>query len=187
MKLFIFLLLAGSCRLFGAQTNTPAQKLPEQKVEINSDTGHFDGNTRQMIYLGHVFVTDNVKSKLHCEQLTVDLPSDFGHPTNIVAETEVVLDVLIKGQTNHITADKAIYTYSVVTNVPNVIVTNEIVTFSGGKPSPKVESPQMIMWGDPLVLNVITKSFSGSNYKTIFKETSNSGNGTNSSPFNFLK
>ena len=183
MKLFLVLLLVGSCRLAGAQTNTPAHKPAELPLEITSDSGHFDGNTRQMIYLGHVFVTDNVKAKLHCEQLTVDLPSDFGHPTNIVAETEVVIDMLDgKGQTNHITANKAVYAYSVVNSV-----TNETVTFVGGNPTPKVENPQVIILGEPLILNVNTKTFGGSNYKMILKQTPNSGNGTNSSPFGFLK
>lgn len=176
MKIFFVLLLAGSCGVVRAQTNAPAQTTPEPKTEISSDTGHFDGIKNQMIYLGHVFVTDNVKAKLRCEQLTVDLPPDFGHPTNIVAETDVVIDVMDeKGQTNHITADKAVYAYSVVN-----AVTNEMVKFTGGNPTPKVENPQFTITGDPLVLNLVTKQFSGVNYRTIFKQPPTSGNGTNS-------
>jgi lipopolysaccharide export system protein LptA len=176
MKIFFILLLAGSCGILRAQTNAPAQTPPEPKTEISSDTFHFDGIKNQMIYLGHVFVTDNVKAKLHCEQLTVDLPPDFGHPTNIVAETDVVIDMLDeKGQTNHITADKAVYIYSVVN-----AVTNEVVTFTGGNPTPKVENPQFTATGDPLVLNLVTKQFSGLNYRTFFKQPPTSGNGTNS-------
>jgi lipopolysaccharide export system protein LptA len=182
MKNILILLLAGSGSLIWAQTNTPVQSPPTQLTEISSDSGHFDGNTRQMIYLGHVFVSD-AKAELHCGQLTLDLPPDGGHLTNIVAETSVMIDVLDeKGQTNHITADKAIYSYSVVN-----AVTNETITFTGGNPMPKVENSRVIIWGEPLVLNLVTKQFSGSNYKTIFKPSLNSGNGTNATPFDFLK
>lgn len=183
MKFFLILSLIGSGALVWAQTSTPAQKPPEQEVVITSDTGHFDGKTSQMIYIGHVFVTDNVKAKLYCGQLTVDLPPGGGHPTNIVAETGVVIEILDgKGQTNHITSDKATYAYSVINTV-----TNETVTFAGGKPMPKVENPQIIMYGDPLVLDVVAKTFGGPHYKTILKQAPSSGNGTNASPFNFLK
>jgi lipopolysaccharide export system protein LptA len=182
MKKTLILLLAGGCGLAWAQTNAPAPGPPAQLTEISSDSGHFDGNTRQMIYLGHVFVTD-AKTKLHCGQLIVDLPPNGGHPTNIVAETNVVIDALDdRGQTNHITADKAVYSYSVVN-----AVTNETITFTGSDPMPKVENPQFIILGEPLVLNLVTKQYGGSNYKTIFKPNPNSGNGTNASPFDFLK
>jgi lipopolysaccharide export system protein LptA len=182
MKRVLFFLLAASCGVAVAQTNSPAQKA-ESRVEISSDSGHFDGNTRQMIYIGNVFVTDNAKARLHCGQLTVDLPVDGGHPTNIVAESDVAIDVLDgKGQTNHITSDKATYAYSVVGSV-----TNETVTFSGGKPMPKVENPQIIIYGEPLVLNVAAKTFGGSNYRTVIKQTPKSSAGTNDTPFNFLR
>ena len=165
-----------------SQTNAPAAKPAEPPVEISSDTGHFDGNTRRMIYAGHVLATDS-KSTMTCAQLTVDLPPEGGHPTNIVAETDVVIDrVHEKGQTNHITADRAVYTYSIINNV-----TNEVATFTGGKPTPKVENDQMIIVGDPLVMNLLTKQFSGKNYKTTFKQTPNTDGETNASPLNFLK
>lgn len=188
MNYFLFLWLFGSCGLVWAQTNTAAKKPLEQQVEITSDSGRFDGQTSQMVYLGHVVVTDNVKAKLQCGQLTVYLPPSGGHPTNIVAETDVVIDYLDgKGQTNHITADTATYAYNVVTNAPNVLVTNETVTFAGGQPMPKVENPQIIILGEPLVLNVATKQFGGPHYKMILKQAPGTGNGTNASPFNFLK
>jgi hypothetical protein len=100
-----------------------------------------------------------------------------------VAVTDVVIDrVDEKGQTNHITSDKAVYTYSVVNDV-----TNEVATFTGGNPTPKVENQQMIIVGDPLVMNLLTKQFSGKNYKTTFKQTPNADGETNTSPLNFLK
>jgi lipopolysaccharide export system protein LptA len=182
MKRILLLLLAAAGGPAWSQTNLPAPKAPEPQVEISSDSGRFDGNTRRMIYSGHVLATD-AKSKLRCEQLTVDLPAEGGHPTNIVAETGVVIDrVDEKGQTNHITADKAVYSYSVVKGV-----TNEVATFTGGNPTPKVENQQLIIVGEPLVMNLVTKQFSGQNYKTTFKQTPNAGGDTNATPLNFLK
>ena len=62
-------------------------------------------------------------------------------PTNIVAETNVVIDVLDdNGKTNHITADKAVYAYHLFNPATNVLhsitnvtvyagITNESITF----------------------------------------------------------
>jgi lipopolysaccharide export system protein LptA len=172
-----------------AQTSAAASPA-DQTVEIDSDNGCYDGNTNQMIYTGHVFVTDHAKARLNCERLTVDLPPDGGHPTNIVAETNVVVDLIdSKGQTNHITCNKATYAYGVYTNRFLMTVTNETITFTGGDPLPKVENPQTIMVGEPMVLDVISKRFHVySHYQTIFKHSTNGiSGGTNSSPFNLLK
>ena len=191
MKSLCLLFLSVACAAVWAQTNAPAAK-PEQEIVITADSGRFDGKTSQMVYLGHVLVTDNVKAQLYCGQLTVDLPPDGGHPTNIVAEadlivTNVVIDYLDgKGQTNHITANKAIYAYNVVAGRIGA-VTNETVTFTGGTPMPKVEKGQVIITGEPLIFDVAEKSFTGSHYKTILKQAPKSGNDTNASPFNFLK
>lgn len=191
MKRLFILLLAGSCRLAWAQTNAPmtnmpavsapATNAPEQKIDITSDSFRYDGKTSQMIHLGHVIVTDLAKATLHCELLTVDMPTGGGDPTNIVAETNVVVDLLDeRGQTNVVTADKAVYTYGVVNSV-----TNQLLTFSGGDPMPKVVNPQFTATGEPLVYNLITKQFSGEHYHMEFNVKS--GNGTNSGPFNLLK
>lgn len=191
MKLLLILALAGSCRLAWAQTNVamtnmsptsaPTTNAPERKIEITADSGHFDGKTSQMIYLGHVFVTDNAKTTLHCGQLTVDVPTGGGDPTNIVAESDVVIDYLDeKGQTNHITSDKAVYACTVVNSV-----TNTTLTFTGGKPMPKVENPQFTATGEPLVYDFVTKQFGGTRYHMDLNLKA--GSGTNASPFNFLK
>ena len=184
MKFFVVLFLSGSCSLVWAQTNAAAPK-PEQQLVITSDSGRFDGKASRMLYLGHVFVTDNVKAKLYCGQLTVDLPADGSHPTNIMAETDLVIDYLDgKGQTNRITADKAVYAYSVLTN-KSVIVTNETVTFTGGKPKPKIVNPQATILSEPLIYDAVANQFVFSHYETHFNLKP--GNDTNASPFNFLK
>jgi lipopolysaccharide export system protein LptA len=195
IKFLSVLFLSANCGLAGAQTNTPAKNPTAQEVEIDSGSGYFDGITNQIVYTGHVFVTDHVKAWLNCERLTVDLPPNGGHPTNIVAETNVVIDVLDQGQTNHITADKAIYTYQLLNPVTNVVaaitnvtyaVTNETVTFIGGNPMPKVENPGYIIFGDPLVFNLTTKKFDGIQ-RSFAKPRPGSSNGTNASPFDFMK
>ena len=190
MKRMVILLLAASACLVQAQatapamaaTNAPVAKAPDQEVVVTSQQLFYHGNERQVVYVGNVLVTD-AKSTLRCEQLTVDLPADGGHPTNIVAVTNVVVDARDeKGQTNHITADKAVYAYHVVNTV-----TNETITFTGGDPMPKVDNPQFIIYGEPLVLNLATKQFSASNEKMIFKAAPNAEKGTNASPLNLLK
>jgi lipopolysaccharide export system protein LptA len=179
MKKLLFLLLAGNCLMAAAQTNAPAlsKKVLEQTF-LTSDTGFFDGNKREMIYLGHVFVSDP-KVKLTCEWLAVNLPAE-GQPTNIVAETNVVIDFVDqKGQTNHVTSDKAVYAYSVVNSV-----TNETVTFTG---NPRVENPDVTILSEPLVWDRAANQFHFTNEKMIPRRNFETGNGTNSSPFNLLK
>jgi len=186
MKLFLVLCLAVTGAGIYGQTNTPPAGPKMQQIEITSDTGQFDGKTMQMVYLGHVFVTDNVKGKLHCDQLTVSVPPSGGHLTNIVAESNVVIDYLENaGQTNHITASKAVYAYSVVTNLAT-IVTNELVTFTGGQPMPKVENPQVTILSEPLIYDVTAKKFIFAHYKTILNSKPG-GTDTNASPFDLLK
>ena len=181
-KFLLIALLSIPAGLLWAQANVPAKQAPEQQLEIDSDQGYFDGLTNQMVYVGHVFVTDHVKAKMTCERLTVDIPLDGSHPTNIVADTRVVIDLLEGGRTNHITADRAVYAYSVKSGI-----TNETVTFTGGDPLPKFENSQIIQTGDQLVFNVALKRFSGEGYHTILKKSPGSENSTNASPFNFLK
>lgn len=180
-RILALLLLLSGAGLIQAQTNRPPQPKLTGQLEISSDHGFFDGIRHQMIYQGNVVIT-NAGSTMRCGLLTVYLPPEGGRPTNIVAQTNIVIDALDgNGQPNHITANKAVYSYQVVE-----AVTNETVTFTGGDPTPRVENSQMIITGDPLVLNLATKQFTGSNYRTIFKEASGA-NGTNASPLNLLK
>ncbi len=164
IKLLWVIFLCLSCDPAWAQTNAPAEKPVEQVLKVDSDSGYYDGITNQMVYLGHVFVIYNMKDTLDCERLTVDIPADHGNPTNIVAETNVVVDVLDeKGGTNHITAGKAVYTYqllnpatNVVKSITNVVyaVTNELITFTGGNPRPKVTGRTPLFRGDPIIIDV---------------------------------
>ena len=181
MKTILLLLLAGSCGLAWAQTNLPAQKPPEQDVGVHSDHFYFDGKTRQLVYFGNIVAT-NWQGTLTCERLTIKLPPEGAadsHPTEIDAETNVIVDFVKNGETNHITSDKAIYAYSVAN-----AVTNETITFSGHA---KAENARGWMTGEPLVWDNMADRFSGTDFKTVFKSVPTPGNGTNAPPLNLLK
>lgn len=173
MKIFFFLLLAGSCGLLWAQTNPPVPRSLDQEIGLRSDHFYYDPNARQLVNYGHVVAT-NWEGKLTCERLTISLPpegSADSHPTNMVAETNVVVDFVKNGETNHITSDKATYAYSVVN-----AVTNETITFTGHA---RAENAKGWMTGEPLVWDNIAGRFSGSNEEGHFNIPRNSGNGTN--------
>ena len=112
MKKFVFLFLIASSGWALAQTNLPPAKVAlRAPTQINSDAADFDLNTHQAIYRGHVRV-EHPELKLTCGTLLVDLPTAGAHLSNVVADTNVVIDFNDgKGQTYHVTAAKAVYAY----------------------------------------------------------------------------
>jgi lipopolysaccharide export system protein LptA len=197
IKLFLALCLSASCGIAWAQTNTPAQNKTQQDIYIDSKGSYFDGVANQLVYTDHVIVTDHVKAWLNCERLTVDVPRNGGHPTNIVAETNVVIDFIDGGQTNHLICEKAVYAYHLsdpITNIVNAITnvafastnvsyatTNETVTFTGGPPT--LESSESVGTGEKLIYDVPKKTFSGITSSHLKLK----GNGTNAPAFNLFK
>lgn len=110
-------------------TNAPAAKPKLSETVIEAD-GPADfaqvGHGVRVIYRDHVRVIAP-GLKLWCEWLAADLSEASGHPTNIVAETNVVIDATDdKGQKMHATGDKAVYVFSVQNGT-----TNETVTLTG--------------------------------------------------------
>jgi lipopolysaccharide export system protein LptA len=175
MKRIIFLFLAGSCGLLRVQASSPAPGYSEQEVGIHSDHFYYDGKARELVYYDNVVAT-NAQGQLTCGRLTILLPPESslsGHPTNVVAETNVVIDFLRNGDTNHISSDKAIYAYSVVN-----AITNETITFTGHA---RGENAKGWMTGEPLVWDNIANKFTGTDFKTMLKPAAKSGNGTNAS------
>jgi len=191
----------------GAHTNRPAVSAkPVEPTVITSDSGDFD--QQRLIYLGHVKVT-GPEADLSCALLTVDLPPGGGHVNHAFAETNVVIDFVQNAKKYHVTAAKAVYDYQLVTNqtlnvvtngtvdlgtnatvavdtnatitlATNEVVnltTNETVTLTG---SPKVESVDGTMTGEPMVWNRATGHFFGTDIKIIGVTTNH--NGTNGSP-----
>jgi len=183
MKKSFFLLTMFVCGLAGAQTNgtltvptnAPAVKAkPHAPTEIVSDAADFDLNIHQAIYRGHVKVTDP-EVKLTCDWMVVDLPAAGNHLNHVLVDTNVVVDFMDKGQTNHVTAARAVYDYKVVG-----AVTNETVTFTG---NPVVEMPDMTIYSEPLVWDRTANKYHFTGPRMI----SNDHGGTNSSPMIFLK
>jgi len=145
-----------------AQTNAPT--VSRAPTRIDSDSVDFDMNTnaRTATYLGHVHV-DDPQMKLTCAWLLADLPQGGGRVNHIVAETNVVIDFTDdKGQTNHVTGDKAVYDYSV-----QGAVTNETVTLTG---HPQVENAQETIKGEPIVWDRANNHFSAVNETMIFRQ-----------------
>lgn len=189
MKKLLLLLLAGSCCLGArAQTNSPASQSSRQNVRLGADHFFFSGTTsRQLIYSGHVWVT-NSQGSLTCGKLTLDLPpgnSMDSRPTNVTAETNVVINYLKNGDTNHITCDKMVNVYNVADGV-----TNDTFTFSGHA---RMSNSKGWMTGEPLVYDNVTGQFGGTDIQSQFTVPTKSGNGTNTStkgavsPFNVFK
>ena len=141
--LFPFLILLGAIGPATAQTNAPAVKTNSPPTEITSDTADFDLSAHQAVYRGHVQVV-NAEVKLACEWMVVDLPSAGAHLSNIVAETNVVIDLTdAKGQTYHVTSAKAVYAYKAEGGA-----TNETVTFTG---KPRVETATSTIDSEPMI------------------------------------
>jgi lipopolysaccharide export system protein LptA len=180
-RLLLFCLLAGSCGFVWAQTNLPAKKpAATQATELSSEHLYYDGDARQLVYYGHVWVT-NEQGNLTCERLTISLPpGNDQHPTNVVAETNVVIDTQDeKGQPKHITGDKAVYAYSVVN-----LVTNETITLTGHA---KYEDAQVWQTGEPMIWDCVRHHLDIANPETHIKPSAKTGDGTNSSLPNFFK
>ena len=191
MKKFLFLLpVVGITFAVWAQTNAvvkqpPAKKPAEQDVGITSLAPMIYNQLKgTLIYSDHVVIT-NVQGNLICERLTIDLPpqgSKSNQVTNAVAETNVIINIYKDGDTNHITCDKAVYSYGVVNNI-----TNQTITFIGPSTRPAMmENSKGMTTGEPLVWDNVNKQFSGTDAHTVFKMPADTG-GSNSTPFGVPK
>lgn len=157
-------------------TNAPAPKPslhPETRIEAEGPAD-FDLAGRRVIYHEHVRV-DSANMRLTCEWLAADLPQTGGRVTNIVAESNVVMDAADeKGQKMHATGDKAVYVYRVENGV-----TNETVTLTGNA---RLENAQGWLTGDSIIWDRVHERLSvPSNPKMIFHQAITSSEaGTNS-------
>lgn len=130
-------------------------------------------------FTGNDVVLVNAQGRLACERLTVHVPPEGSpdrHPTNAVAETNLdIVFVSKKGETNHLTADKGIYDYSVIRGV-----TNEVFTFTG-----HVTNLMAKGWitGEPLIWDNVNNSFAGTDVEMHYFPPAT----TNASPLNLLK
>jgi lipopolysaccharide transport protein LptA len=146
---------------------------PETRIEAEGPAD-FDLAGRRVIYHEHVRV-DSANMRLTCEWLAADLPQTGGRVTNIVAESNVVMDAADeKGQKMHATGDKAVYVYRVENGV-----TNETVTLTGNA---RLENAQGWLTGDSIIWDRVHERLSvPSNPKMIFHQAITSSEaGTNS-------
>jgi lipopolysaccharide export system protein LptA len=167
-RIFFPLLLLAVGQMGAAQTNSP-----DVLGNIHSDSGTFSLVGARAIYQGNVHA-DNPRMKLTCAWLVADLPHDNKPDRHVVATTNVVVD--LSGGTNqswHVTSDQAVYDFKLAGGV-----TNEIVTASGNA---KAESDKYIVTGEPLIYDMQSHLFSGTNYTTIFKSSPPIPGGTNGS------
>jgi lipopolysaccharide export system protein LptA len=146
-------------------TNAPAPKpqpRPETLIEADGPAD-FDLVGHRVVYHDHVRV-DAPNLKLRCEWLAADLSQAGGRVTNIVAETNVVIDGTDdKGQKMHATGDKAVYVYAEEEGV-----TNETVTLTGNA---KAEYKQITLTGEPIIWDRAHNRLSvPSNPKMVFHQ-----------------
>ncbi|HEU6446982.1 MAG TPA: LptA/OstA family protein [Verrucomicrobiae bacterium] len=141
-------------------------------TRIDSDRADFDMNARKAFYHGHVVVNDP-QMKLTCDELVADIPQS-GHIQQIVAETNVVIDFIADGdQTNHVTAEKAVYNFKIENGV-----TNETVTLTG---NPVVRNAQGEQSGDVITWDRANGRFSFVHPHMVFSQHLNFMPETNSS------
>ena len=184
-------LIAATILILAGRPTVAAVNSPPGGQEVGVTAKHFvyDGGKQQVIYSDDVLAT-NFQGSLSCGRLTIDLPPEGSldrQPTNAVAETNVVVDFVKKGDTNHITCDRAIYTYQIINGT-----TNDTITFIGSATNPaKVENAKGWMTGEPLIWDNLNGNFSGVNTETHFKVPAQPAAGTNqpaaAAPLNFLK
>lgn len=159
-------------------TNAPAAKPKPSETVITADgPAEFDqaNHMVRVTYRDHVRV-DSPQLKLWCEWLVADLPETSGHPTNIVAETNVVIDATgDKGAKMHATGDKAVYAFRIQNGV-----TNETVTLTGDA---EAHYKQITFRGEQIVLDLIHHTLSSpTNSKTFIVQgnLASSASGSNS-------
>lgn len=142
--------------LVGTATNTPTL--------IQSQSGQFFLRSNVFVYRGDVRV-DNPQMKLRCELLTVEAPKvGEGKFNRATAETNVVIDWVDSQGTNHATADKAVYTYTLTnTAMPPAEhwETNAFVVLTG---NPVVTNAQQTFRADPIVWDRINDVITSSNF-----------------------
>jgi hypothetical protein len=186
-----FLMTATILALAAEAVDAVATNPPPGEQEVGVTATHFfyDGGKQQVIFYDEVVAT-NAQGRLTCARLTIDMPPEGSldrQPTNALAETNVVIDLVKQGDTNHITCERAIYTYLIIHGS-----TNDTITFVGSPTAPaKVENSKGWMTGEPLIWDNVNGNFSGLNTETHFKVPAQSASGTNppaaTVPLNFLK
>ena len=108
----------------------------------------------------------DVYRRLSAARLTAIWNSSTGELSNFTAEQDVVMDATdAKGQPSHATADRLVYTYSMVDGV-----TNKTIELTG---HPQLTNTMGRFTGDPLVWNMGKGTFHARKYKGDFNVSTN--------------
>jgi len=155
-----------------AQTNAPSSSFAGVETYIDSDSGEFDLKTHVVVYRGNVRVNDP-RLKLTCDLLTAQLPERGDRIERIVAETNVVIEMLDEnGQTNHGTGDKLVYTYKVENGA-----TNEMASLTGNPP--RIDTSDGWFTADMITWDLVSKKMHA---EGNFHSGPHATNGTNPPP-----
>jgi lipopolysaccharide export system protein LptA len=149
-KLWTILAVAGCGVALLAQTNAPNAPKPERKPTlIDADSLEFKLESLSAVYTGNVKVNDP-QMQLTCAILTARFRTNNSRLEieNIIAETNVVIDAIDwEGRTNHATADKLVYSYSIVDSV-----TNQTIELTG---NPKLMNPLGGLSGEIIFVDLV--------------------------------
>jgi lipopolysaccharide export system protein LptA len=122
----------------------PAESPPGQTNAVNIATAFYRGNVRAR----------DPQMNLDCERLTVKLPTSGGRIDSILAEENVVIELLDdKGQKTRAKGARAVYTSTVTAGA-----TNDVVELTGDARSgpPTLETEQGTLTGDVVLLDRAT-------------------------------
>jgi lipopolysaccharide transport protein LptA len=198
MKFIYFVILFFSCAWISqAQTNVntngveailalvttnpppPSPRLTPARGPITIQTAGpavFDWNGHWATYSDDVRVT-NGEMTLTCEWLKTNLPQNGEQVTNIIAETNVVINFINKdGQPTQGTGTNAVYSFHVQSGV-----TNETITLTGNPP--RIQQGQNYMTSSNIVYDLVTGLVHFNGPVQGYWAGTNSLAGTNSAAF----
>ncbi|HEY1790131.1 MAG TPA: LptA/OstA family protein [Verrucomicrobiae bacterium] len=159
-------------------TNQPPQRQRGPIIIKAAGPSVFDMYNHWVTYSENVRVTDP-QMKLTCEWAKADFSENWSQATNIVAETNVVVDYIDpKGQKGRALGDKAVYLFQIQNGV-----TNETVTLTGNPPEIE-QGPDYTnhLTGSQFVYDLMTGKMTAPNSTIVFWPGTNSPSGSNSQP-----
>ena len=139
-----------------AQTNTLADEAAETVITSDTANVHYNKTNTVVTYRGNVRV-ENPQLTLTCALLTTHLTQSNKVDT-IIAETNVIVDGVLKGKPVHATCAHALYHFQVQNSV-----TNQTLLLNG---DPVIQTSDGSSAGDSILVNLVTGDVDVVNPKT---------------------